>query len=140
MTTVDAQVEEFLSDRRHAIAGTNRVDGPPQLSPVWYLYEGGRFYLSINAETAKYRNLQRDPSITLCVDGGYPDWRCVIVYGTATAVGADDPFQGEMRQRLLRRYYDSEEDVARHIERTPDPHKMALIVITPEKVIRQGFQ
>ncbi|MCZ7571705.1 MAG: TIGR03618 family F420-dependent PPOX class oxidoreductase [Ardenticatenaceae bacterium] len=140
MATSDDRIEEFLSARRHAIVGTNPIDGPPQLSPVWYLWEEGRLYLSVNVETAKYRNLQRDPRITVCIDGCYPDMRSVIITGMATLVGADNPLQAEMRRRLLGRYYDSEEGVRRHLERTPDSPKMALVVVRPEKIIRQGFE
>jgi nitroimidazol reductase NimA-like FMN-containing flavoprotein (pyridoxamine 5'-phosphate oxidase superfamily) len=40
-----AQIEEFLQAPRFAIVGTNRRSGPPQLTPVWYLYENGKVYL-----------------------------------------------------------------------------------------------
>ncbi len=40
-----AQIEEFLGAPRHAIVDTNPLDGPPQLSPVWYVYEEGHLYI-----------------------------------------------------------------------------------------------
>jgi len=55
-----AQIEEFLGALRFAIVGTNRVNGPPQLTPVWYLYQDERVYISMLVESAKYRNLSRD--------------------------------------------------------------------------------
>jgi PPOX class probable F420-dependent enzyme len=127
-------IETYLAERRHAILATNTPNGPPQLSPVWYLYEEGRFYISVNAGTAKYRNLQRDPGISLCIDAGFPDMRSVIVYGTATLIDADDPLQAEMRWRILNRYYQDEEATRRRIDATPDLSKMALIVVVPDRI------
>ncbi len=49
-----AQIETFLKAPRHAIVGTNRTNGAPQLSPVWYIHDDGRLYISIGAATAKH--------------------------------------------------------------------------------------
>ncbi|MDQ4078243.1 MAG: PPOX class F420-dependent oxidoreductase [Chloroflexota bacterium] len=136
---IEGDIAEFLREPRHAIVATNTVDGAPQLSPVWYLYDGARFYISVNQETAKYHNLQRDPNISLCIDSGYPNWECVIASGTATLITAEDPAQPQLRRRILERYYEDEAEVQRHIDRTDDPSKMAIIAVDPQKVIVQGF-
>jgi PPOX class probable F420-dependent enzyme len=128
------EIETYLAERRHAIVATNTGNGPPQLSPVWYLYEEGRFYISVNAGTAKYRNLQRDPGISLCIDAGFPDMRSVIVYGAATLIDAADPLQADMRWRILNRYYQDEEATRRRIDATADLSKMALIVVVPDRI------
>lgn len=137
-TMTQSQIEEFLHAPRHAVVGTNQVDGPPQLSPVWYIYEEGCFYISVGVETAKYRNLQRDPRISLCVDGGYPDYRTVIIYGTVRLVEAGDPSVQEMRWRIIRQYHDSEENARRYFESVRRMESV-LIVVTPQKVISQDF-
>ncbi len=134
-----AQVEEFLEAPRHAIVGTNRRDGPPQLSPVWYLYEDGRVYISVLIASAKYRNLRRDPRISLCVDGGHPDARAVMIHGGAELIEAESPWREEMIWRITRRYYESDEDARRFREDARDWGQTALIVVTPEKIISQDF-
>ena len=134
-----ARIEEFLQAPRHAIVGTNRRDGPPQLSPVWYLYEESRFYISVLVASAKYRNLQRDPRISLCVDGGHPDARAVMIYGSAELIVADSPWREEMHWRITRRYFDSDEEARRFREDARDWGPRALIVVTPEKTISQDF-
>jgi PPOX class probable F420-dependent enzyme len=144
MTTMtETQIEVFLKAPRHAIVGTNRSDGPPQLSPVWYVYEEGRIYISVGVGTAKHRNLQRDPRISLCVDGGHPDARAVIIYGTAELVGDDNASVSrslleEMRWRIIRHYYESEDEARRYAEETRDLQSV-LIIVTPHKVISQDF-
>ncbi len=134
-----AQVEQFLEPPRHAIVGTNRRDGPPQLSPVWYLYEDGRLYIGVLVTSAKYRNLRRDPRISLCVDGGHPDARAVMIYGSAELIEAESSWQDEMIWRIARRYHDSDEDARRYQETSRDWGPTALIVVTPEKIISQDF-
>ena len=134
-----AQVEAFLEAPRHAIVGTNRRDGPPQLSPVWYLYEDGRYYIGVLAATAKVRNLRRDPRISLCVDGGHPDARAVMIHGGAELIEAESPWREQVIWRIIRRYHDSDEDARQYQETSRDWGPTVLIVVTPEKIISQDF-
>ena len=134
-----AQVEEFLKPPRHAIVGTNRRDGPPQLSPVWYLYEDGRIYIGVLATTAKARNLRRDPRISLCVDGGHPDARAVMIHGGAELIEVESPWREQVIWRIIRRYHDSDEDARQYQETSRDWGPTVLIVVTPEKIISQDF-
>jgi PPOX class probable F420-dependent enzyme len=133
-----AQIDTFLHVPRHAVVGTNSVDGPPQLSPVWYVYQEGRLYISVGVDTAKHRNLARDPRISVCVDGCYPDYRTVIIYGTAELVETGNPLQKEMRSRIIRHYHSTEEEARRYEEATRDEVSV-LIVVTPYKIISQDF-
>ena len=134
-----AQVEEFLETPRHAIAATNRRDGPPQLSPVWFLYEEGRFYIGVRVASAKYRNLRRDPRISLCVDGGHPDARAVMVHGSAELIEAESSWREEVTWRITRRYYETDEEARQFREEARAWGPRALIVVTPEKIISQDF-
>jgi len=131
-------MDAFLKAPRHAIVGTNVVDGPPHLSPVWYLFENGRFYISIATETAKYRNLQRDPRISICIDGCYPDYRTVMVEGVGQLLPQGDPLQAEMRWRIIRQYHETGEAARRYADQVRDT-PAALIIVTPEKIISQDF-
>ncbi len=138
-TMTEAQIEEFHRVPRNAVAGTNRRDGAPQLSPVWYLYEDGRIYIGVRVASAKYRNLQRDPRIGLCIDGGHPDSRAVMIYGRAELIEADSPWRDQMEWRITRRYYDSDEEARRFREEARQWGPSALIVMTPERTISQDF-
>ena len=133
-----AEIEAFLQAPRHAVVGTNPVDGPPQLSPVWYLWDGERLYISIAANTVKRCHLERDPRISVCIDGCYPDFRTVMIYGTAEVIDSGEPLQEEMRWRIIRRYYKSEEEARRYAESTRDEPSV-LVVVTPQKTISQDY-
>lgn len=132
------EIDNFLQAPRHAIVGTIGRDGAPQLSPVWYIYEDGRFYIGITSETAKYRNLRRDPRISLCIDGGREDVRSVMVYGTAALYGKSDPLQVAMRWRLITHYIADLEEAKRYAAASQD-WDAVLIVVTPTKILTQNF-
>ncbi len=133
-----AQIAEFLAPPRHAIVATNRADGPPQLSPVWYLYEAGKLYISVSAAAVKVKNLQRDPRITVCVDAGHPDARYVILQGSATILAPEHPEQEPMRWRIIQHYYTTEQEALDYYASVRDSAS-ALIVLDPTKVTSQDF-
>jgi PPOX class probable F420-dependent enzyme len=133
-----SELETFLKAPRHAIVGTNQIDGPPQLSPVWYIYDDDRLYISVGPETAKYRNLQRDPRISVCIDGGHPDARAVMIYGTAEFLEADDASLKDMRWRIIRHYYETEAQARQYADQVRDL-PFVILVVNLEKVISQDF-
>ncbi len=133
-----AQIDAFLAPPRHAIIATNRVDGPPQLSPVWYIYEAGKLYISAGVNAVKVQNLRRDPHVTICVDAGHPDARYVILQGVITILEPGDPLQDATRWRIIRHYHETEAEARRYYESIRDSSSV-LLVLTPDKIISQDF-
>ena len=121
-----------------AIIATNRSGGPPQLTPVWYIYEAGKLYISAGLHTAKVRNLRADPAVTICVDGGHPDARYVIFQGQITIIEPNDPQQEAMRWRIIR-HYDTDEAEARRYYESMRAAPSVLLVLQPDKIISQDF-
>jgi PPOX class probable F420-dependent enzyme len=134
-----AEVEEFLQKPRFAIVGTNRVNGPPQITPVWYLYEDGRIYFTMYVKSAKYQNLRRDPRIGICIAGESPDARAVMFYGTVNLVTKASAWADDISWRVIRRYYDSDEMTRSYMEEAATAGESALAIVTPDKVLAQDF-
>ena len=134
-----AEIEEFLREPRFAIVGTNRANGPPQQTPVWYLYQDGRIYFSMFTRSAKYQNLRRDPRIGVCIAGNHPDARAVMIYGTVEFVSEESSAFEEINWKVIRRYYDSNEEAQSHMDSSSAEGQSALAVVTPEKVIAQDY-
>jgi PPOX class probable F420-dependent enzyme len=132
------EIDSFLMAPRHAIVATNTRAGPPQLSPVWYIYEQGRLFISSSPDTAKYRNLQRDPRVSVCVDGGRDDVRTVTLYGTAELIAGQDARIEELRWRIIRHYYATEAEAREYLESVGDVDSV-LIVVTPDRMLSQDF-
>ena len=51
----------LLSKANNAIVGVNRARGGPQLTPVWYWWDGKSFYFTTTKDRAKFSNLTRYP-------------------------------------------------------------------------------
>lgn len=79
-----AQLSRILSTARNAIVGINRPGKAPQLSVVWYVWDGEAFSFSTTNDRAKYFNIRRDPAISLIVDDGAHGY--VAAYGRAEIV------------------------------------------------------
>lgn len=133
-----AEITQFLHAPRHAVVATIGRDGMPQLTPVWYLFEDDRFYISIGRNTVKHRNLRRDPRLSLCIDGGREDVRTVTAYGTAELLERDNPLAEPMRIRIIRHYI--ADPVAADAYLTESAAwESTLLVVTPNRILTQNF-
>ena len=135
----EAQVRDFLHAPRHAIVATNRGDGSIQLSPVWYLYEEGCLYIAVFVDSVKYRNLRRDPRISVCIDGGHPDARAVMLYGTVEIIDEDSAWREKKRWDIMRRYFDDDGEARSYMQETAEWGPAALIVVKPDKTIAADY-
>jgi PPOX class probable F420-dependent enzyme len=133
-----AEIDTFLAETRHAVMGTNRLDGSPQLSPVWYLYRSGKLYTSVFSSSAKCRNLKRDPRVTVCVDGDYPDARAVTIYGTVTITEERSSWRDEIEQAISERYHETAEEAGHYLRETAGPPS-ALVIVTPQRVLSHNY-
>jgi PPOX class probable F420-dependent enzyme len=60
------QAIDFARQHRNAVLTTQKRDGRPQLSNILYvLGDDDTFLISITAPRAKYRNIQRDPRVSI---------------------------------------------------------------------------
>src|SRR6478609_3338438 len=64
----EAERDAFLRDLRIGRLATMREDGWPHVTPIWYVWDGGRFVLSLGKSRRHLQNIARDPKVTLCVD------------------------------------------------------------------------
>ena len=130
----NSQIELFFQAPRFTVFGTNSVDGPPQLTTVWFLYEAGAIYIGIERSSVKYRNLTRDPRVALCIDGEHPDGRTVVVYGLAKALESGTPESDRIAWRITRHYHDTDEEARRYQESISDLD-LVLIKVTPQRLV-----
>ena len=99
--TVDPPLLEFVAGRTWGVLATVKRDGRPQLSNVGHAYDPDQqlFRVSVTADRAKTRNLERDPRVTLHVSSD-DFWGWVAVEGTAeltpVAAAPDDATVDEL--------------------------------------------
>jgi PPOX class probable F420-dependent enzyme len=90
--STDPRMLAFVAENRWGVLATIKSDGRPQVSNVGYSYDADAelIRISVTADRAKTRNLERDPRVTLHV-ASQDFWTWVAVEGTAelTPVAAD---------------------------------------------------
>lgn len=126
---IPEEVRDLLEQRNNAIAGIKRAAGGPQLSPVWYLWDGEAFYFRIGTNTAKYRNLVRDAAISLMVMDS-AGFRYLTAYGQAQIL---DNNPADIAAAIVEKYYAPQ--MAPH-KMPPDMEPdVVTICLRPDKVV-----
>ncbi|MSQ48148.1 MAG: TIGR03618 family F420-dependent PPOX class oxidoreductase [Deltaproteobacteria bacterium] len=126
------QINDFLSECRNATIATLNKNGAPQLTPVVFYWDGSTFYASVTKETIKYKNLTRDPRMSLVVDDVLGH-HCVIATGKATIQEQDI---WEMTKKIMYKYYGPEEG-APYVEELKKQNRV-LLVLKPTKMQAWG--
>jgi PPOX class probable F420-dependent enzyme len=81
--------EQFLQDHRFCVVSTIRKDGAPQSTPVYYIYEGGKLYISVTKTRKKTLNAGRDARVSAVVLAETQPFKHVQVQGTAVITDHD---------------------------------------------------
>lgn len=91
-----------LLEAQIAILATRGPEGFPQVTALWFLYEGdGLVKLSLNTRRQKVKNLRRDPACTLLIVDPANPYRTLEIRAQAE-VGPDDDYA--FADRLGRKY------------------------------------
>lgn len=124
------EMQTFLAKANNAIVGVNRTNGAPQLTTVWFAWDGTSFYFSTTKDRAKYLNMKRDPSISLIVDD-IESHKYVVAYGKAEIIEHD--FADLTRQIIQR--YTSPERAEQMIQMTVNDPQRVIVVLHPDKIL-----
>jgi PPOX class probable F420-dependent enzyme len=124
------ETQALLSKANNAIVGVNRAVGGPQLTPVWFAWDGTSFFFSTTKDRAKYLNLKRDPSISLIVDDPATH-KYVVAYGRAEIIEQN---VGELARSIIKRYVPADR-VEQMVEGVANDPSRVLVVLHPEKIL-----
>ena len=127
-------VEQFLAERPNLILATIRRDGGSQLSPVWYVWRDGAFFVSTTTSTVKWLNLVRDPRCSAIVDD--PAGQYVYVSGLAEL---DDGDVHATTLEIVRRYKDNSE-IETYMESIYREGHRTIIRLAPDRVVSRNFE
>lgn len=124
------EMQRLLSKANNAIIGVNRAAGGPQLTPVWYAWDGTSFIFSTTKERAKYMNLKRDPSISLIVDD-LETHKYVAAYGRAEIIEQN---VGELTRPIIAKYVPADQ-LEQSVKMIGNDPARVLVVLRPEKIV-----
>jgi PPOX class probable F420-dependent enzyme len=85
MPMTKREIAQFLTEPNVAVVAVTAPDGAPHAVPTWFEYRRGEAFFVTEATAYKYRCLQHDPRVTLCIDTRKPpDYKAVILKGRVT--------------------------------------------------------
>jgi PPOX class probable F420-dependent enzyme len=128
------QINAFLSSPslRDAILAVNRPKGGPQLTPVWFIWDGEAFWLSIRNHSAKYRYMQSNQDISILVDEP-ASARYVLAYGRAAFLDENLRAHPVLRS-MLEKYNVSKEEMEEGLDELSSPERV-LVKLHPERML-----
>jgi PPOX class probable F420-dependent enzyme len=127
------EITAYLAAPHIAVVATLHRNGHPHLTPNWYRYDGQVLTFITRKDRLKYRNLQRDNHISVCIYDPPAASNYVVISGTAT--WSDQGIWDEAR-RIIERYRapDQVEDYLTRWKTEP----RVLITVTPERITTRG--
>ena len=119
MATIPDDYRDLVDRPIFASLGTVRPDGTVQVNPMWFGFDGERLRFTHTTKRAKFRNLQRNPSMSLLIVDPDDSGRYLELRGQLAEV-IPDP-EGAYYVELGRRYGDPDQ--------APPPDKADRVVL-----------
>ncbi len=120
------ELEEFLSKPLIARIATIGKDNMPNIHPVWFLYENGIIFISTGRDSAKVRNIKRNPKVAVTVDVSEDGVNKGVVFrGEAELVEND-----ELSKRILLKYLGPDNPKFKQLVQIP----RIVVKVKPEKM------
>lgn len=102
MKPIPPDVDELLGRPNPAVIATLRADGSPRSVATWYLWEGGRVLVNMDAGRRRLDDLRHDPRVSLTVLDGDRWSTHVSLRGRVVSL-ADDEDMSDI-DRIARHY------------------------------------
>jgi nitroimidazol reductase NimA-like FMN-containing flavoprotein (pyridoxamine 5'-phosphate oxidase superfamily) len=134
-------LDRFFRQRRVAVLAIPRPGRSPLATPVWFDWDGTRFRVQVEANSAKARALAGGlpVPVALTVQSEVPPYRYAVVHGRATLRPNDQP---GLRRCLARRYFGrwiGDLYVAGEEQRGVDDAALQVIEIEPVRTVAHDF-
>jgi PPOX class probable F420-dependent enzyme len=123
------EMAAYLDAPYIAVVATVSRHGAPHLTPNWYRYDGKVLTVITRTDRLKYRNLQRDHRISVCIYDPPVASHYVVISGTATCRDRDI---WEEARRIIARYR-APEEVDEYLARWQTEPRV-LVTVTPERI------
>ncbi|MEV6114938.1 PPOX class F420-dependent oxidoreductase [Streptomyces sp. NPDC052109] len=124
------RLKSVLDGKVFIVVGTLQPDGSPQLSPVWVKRDGDDLLFSTTIDRRKFKNLARDPRVTVVVMNPEQPYEYAEIRGTAAATTEGGPeLIDELSEKYTgKKYGDFNPAAAQDAQRV-------VVRVTPRKVV-----
>lgn len=125
------ELHSFLDRQRNAVLATVRADGSPQVTPVWYHWDGDAVRISSPNWTKKVANIRRDPRVSVCIDDQVSGTYATL-FGTAELIDGDAV--SEQTWPILIKYLHPDEAAVRWQRLNADRDRV-VIRVEPRRIV-----
>ena len=122
---------DFVMGKHFAAFSTLRRDGSPHTTPIWYMYEDGKFVVNSSQDRVKVKNVKRDDRVALLIHEGYS---YVLVEGRARIAKERDPLK-DIERLAIR--YQGEAEGRRAARNNYWKQERVSIEVAPTKFVEQ---
>ena len=131
----EEEIWAFVAAQKNVHLATISQDGTPHLTTLWFALDGQDIILETFTKSQKIKNLERDPRLTVMLEGGkvYEELKGVVINGQAQLY-QDVETVHRLHMAVLRRNTDFDEKTLDAASASMAPKKTA-IVVKPEKII-----
>lgn len=102
MRPVPPEVEKLLARPNPAVIATLRADGSPRTVATWYVWDGGRVLVNMDAGRRRLDDMRRDPRVSLTVFDGESWGTHVSLRGRVVSLEDDEDLRDI--DRIARHY------------------------------------
>ena len=126
---VTPEQSTFLQDHYQAVLATSKKNGSPQVSTIYYEFDGETIVISAKEYTAKWKNIIRNPNCALVINDGHAQ---LLVYGLAEGI-TEDPERLQEHRRISR-VLDQPEVSDQELSDRLTEQKRTIIRVRPVKI------
>ena len=131
MGMTEEYMAEFLQRPLVAVISTMDSEGRPRSAPIWFGWKDGAAYMFTGRRTLKWRNIQRNPYASLCIDWREPPYECVVMDGPVEEV---DSSLYDLVLGLALRYYGEEKGRAFAEAYRGNPGRVVAFRLNPSRI------
>ncbi|GGZ95740.1 PPOX class F420-dependent oxidoreductase [Streptomyces echinoruber] len=128
------KIKAILDRPVFIVVGTVQPDGSPQLSPVWTKRDGDQILFSTTVDRRKYKNIARDPRVSVIVQDPENPYSYAEIRGTAETTTEGGP---ELIDELSVKY--SGKKYAEFNPASVNDAQRVVVRITARKVVGMGY-
>jgi PPOX class probable F420-dependent enzyme len=123
--------EFLLQGTKTGKLATVRKDGRPHVVPIWFHLDGDDVVFTTGGGSLKYKNMKRDPRVSITIDDQTPPYSYVMIEGTVSF--SEDPEELLRWATRIGGRYMGEDQAEAYGKRNSTPGEV-IVRITPTKV------
>ena len=129
MAELDERTRSFLREPRDAYVTTINRNGTPHMTVVWYDLRGDDILLNTAEDRVKFRNLERDPRVSIVIGNGK---HYVRIDGRARKVATGAQGLKDIHDLAVR--YDGPETAERDTRDAYSKKERVSYLVSPDRV------